>query len=276
MPIISKIVPSAYKGEVYNIEVENDNSYITKAFIVHNCDPTRADAAFFDRARVDADLAVAQQPHMESAGVKYWGSYQPHHRYGMGADTSEGIGKDANTFGLFDFGVHQNDIGTLVATYMNNNIPPDLFGHELVRVGREFGNCIIGPEANNTGQATLAVMRGYPRIFTQRDETRRTMKVTEKLGWRTTRKTKPAMFFEFRKDYNDGLIKIYDKNVLREMRSFTTADLTDTKVGIVTRHFDLLMAVVIAWQMRKYASFNYIEEYDDYEEPQVLYSDIGI
>ena len=45
-------------------------------------------------------------------------------------------------------------------------------------------------------------------------------------------------------------LKIYDKNVLKEMRSFTTMDVRDSTVGIVTRHFDLLMAVVIGWQMR--------------------------
>lgn len=239
------------------------------------CDPSRADSAFFDRIRVDNDIAAAKQAHIESAGVRYWGSYIPHHKYAIGADTAEGVGRDANAFVLFDFGVYQNDVGTVVATYHNNNIAPDLFGHELMRVGREFGNCLIAPEANNTGHATLAAMREYPFIFTQRDDTKRSIRTTERMGWRTTRKTKPLMFFEFRKDYNDGLIKIYDKNLLREMRSFTTMDLNDTSVGIITRHFDLLVAAVIAWQMRKYASFT--DSHDDYVENDTpLFSDIGI
>jgi hypothetical protein len=240
------------------------------------CDPTRADSAFFDRVLIDRDMDTCKQPHRESAGIRYWGEYQPHHRYGIGADTSEGIGRDANTMALWDFGTHPNDVGTLVATYMNNNIPPDLFGHELMRLGREYGNCILAPEANNTGAATIATLRGYPNIYTQRDETRRTLRTTEKLGWRTTKKTKPQVFFEFRKDYNDGLIRIYDKNVLKEMRSFTTMDMTDTQVGIVTRHFDLLMAVVIGWQMKKYAQVAYSTQDSDSFEEETLYSDIGI
>lgn len=239
------------------------------------CDPSRADANFFDRQRVDYDMGQCKQPLTEAAGVRYWGQYIPHHRYGMGADTSEGIGKDANTFALFDFGTHNNDVGTLVATYFNNTIPPDLFGHELMRTGREFGNCIIAPEANNTGHATIGAMRGYPRIYMQRDETsRRSTKFTEKLGWRTTRKTKPQMFFDFRRDYNDGLIRIYDRNVLKEMRSYTDMDLTDTKHGMVTRHFDLLIAVIIAWQMRKYASYQI--EHEELEPERPLYPSIGI
>jgi len=272
---IERIVPSTYSGEVYNIEVEKDNSYVTKAFVVHNCDPSRTDAAFFDRVKVDNDIAAVKQPHRESAGVKYWGDYQPHHRFGIGADTSEGVGKDANTFALFDFGVAPNDIGILAATYYNNRIPPDLFGFELKRVGAEFGNCLVAPEANNTGHATIAAMRGYPNIYTERREGNRAIKHTERLGWRTTKKSKPQMLFEFRKDYNDGLVKIYDINVLKEMRSYTTADLTDTQLGMVTRHFDLLIAVCIAHQMKKYAVFGYNERELPQEEDN-LYDEIGI
>lgn len=262
--------PARYtKEKIASIKDDADDFYGE-----YMCDPSRSDASFFDRARVDADIAAIKQPYRESAGVKYWGDYLPHHRYGIGADTSEGIGKDANTFALFDFGVMDNDIAVLTATYYNNRIPPDLFGYELARVGREFGNCIVAPENNNTGHATIAAMRGYPNIFTERKEGSRTLKITERFGWRTTKKSKPQALFDFRKDYNDGLIKIYDINVLKEMRSYTTADLNDTQVGMVTRHFDLLMAVVIAWQMRKYASFNYVEE-EEWEDDS-LYSEIGL
>lgn len=272
---IQSIKPSAYKGTVFNIEVKDDNTYVTNAFIVHNCDPTRADSSFFDRQRVDSDIATVKQPFRESAGIKYWVDYLPHHRYGIGADTSEGIGRDANTFALFDFGTQPNDIGVLGATYFNNRIPPDLFGHELVRVGREFGNCMIAPENNNTGHATIAAMRGYPAIYMERREGNALIKQTTKYGWRTTKKSKPQMFFEFRKDYNDGMVKIYDINVLKEMRSYTTADLTDTQFGMVTRHFDLLMAVVIGWQMRKYATMNYNYDEDEQQE-DLMYPEIGI
>lgn len=263
--------PERYDAEKIE-KIKNDSDDFYGEYM---CDPTRADSAFFDRQRIDNDIAQAKQPHRESAGVKYWGDYQPHHRYGIGADTSEGIGKDANTFSLFDFGVAPNDIGILVATYYNNRIPPDLFGYELKRIGQEFGNCLIAPEANNTGHATISAMRGYPNIYTQRSEGNRQMKHTEKLGWRTTRKTKPQMLFDFRKDYNDGLIKIYDVNVLKEMRSYTTADLTDTQLGMVTRHFDLFISVCIAWQMRKYAVFGYNEQ-ELPQEDEPLFSEIGI
>jgi hypothetical protein len=239
------------------------------------CDPSRADTAFFERARIDEDMEQAKQAHTEVAGVRYWREYQPHHKYAIGADTSEGIGKDANTLALWDFGTFPDDVSILAATYFNNRIPPDLFGHELLRVGREFGNCLIAPEANNTGHATIAAMRGYPNIYMEVKEESRSIKRTERYGWRTTRKSKPQMFFDFRKDYNDGKIRIYDKNVLKEMRSYTTSDLTDTKHGLVTRHFDLLVAAVIGYQMKKHATFTSSKN-DTYVEEEPQFSAIGL
>ena len=262
--------PARYdKEKIEKIKAEADDF-----FGEYMADPSRADTAFFDRAKVDADMDAAKQPSFESAGVKYWDSYQPHHRYAIGADTSEGIGKDANTFALWDFGTFPDDVARLTATYFNNRIPPDLFGHELVRVGREYGNCLIAPEANNTGHATIGAMRGYPNIFTDVKTDSRSIKRTERFGWRTTRKSKPQMLFDFRKDYNDGKIKIYDANVLKEMRSYTTADLTDTQVSLVTRHFDLLMAAVIGYQMRKYATFQSND--DDFVEEEPMFDEIGL
>ena len=221
------------------------------------CDPTRAEAAFFERSQVESNIQTASRPHRESAGIRYWGEYQPHHKYGIGADTSEGVGKDANTFVLYDFGAEHGDPATIVASYFNNNIPPDLFGLELMRIGQEFGNCIIAPESNNTGHATIAAMRGYPHIYKQQDESKSVIRQTERLGWNTTRKSKPKMFYEFRKDYYDGKIIIKDENILKEMRSYTTLDLSNNQVGLATRHFDLLMAAVIGYQMKNHARVTY-------------------
>lgn len=233
------------------------------------CDPTRTADKFFDINRIEEDLKAATQPTYESAGVRYWGYYLPHHRYGIGADVSEGVGLDSSTLALWDF-----TEGALTATYFNKNIAPDMFGHEIMRVGREFGSCIAAPERNNHGHATLVAMAGYPNIYTERRMGTTQVKNTDKLGWITNRKTKPQMFFEFRKDYNDGLIRIRDKDVLKEMKSYTTADLIGDSGTLVTRHFDLLTAVVIGWQMKNYAGYAVTNEV--YEEERPMYDDIGV
>jgi len=232
------------------------------------CDPAKSDNRFFDYERIENDLKKCKDPIRESAGVKYWANYLPHHRYGAGSDHSEGVGLDANTLALFDF-----TTGELVVTYANNKITPDLSVHEFARVSAEFGNCIYAPETNNKcGGTAITTLKSlnYPNIYSMEDNMKRGVKVTEKLGWDTNSKTKYNMFYEFRKDYHDGLIKIYDSNVLKEMKVYANSDLSETNVGLVTRHFDLLTATVIAWQMRKKAVVvgntlkSYNEAYKEY------------
>ena len=46
-------------------------------------------------------------------------------------------------------------------------------------------------------------------------------------------------------------------------------------VPIMVGHFDLLIAVCIGWQMRKYAVNGY-NEVDDFVEEEPLFSEIGM
>lgn len=212
------------------------------------CDPNRSKNKFFDIERIDRDMKLCTLPKKTSGLVKYWGFYAPHHRYGMGSDHSEGIGKDANTMAVFNF-----NTGELLATYANNEIAPDLATHEFSRVGGEYGNCVWGPEINNKcGGIVLTTARtlNYPRLYEQKKYIQGQEMPSGKFGWETNGKTKNTMFFEFKRDYNDGLIKIYDIEFLKEMKAYTNADLQEKTTGLITRHFDLLTAGVIAWQMR--------------------------
>lgn len=212
------------------------------------CDPTRSEGKFFDIDRIEKDLKNAKEPISIIGQTKYWNGYLSHHRYGIGADTSEGVKLDSCALANFDFVT-----GELVSTYHSNTIKPELFAYELKRVGDEYGSCMIAPEINNMsgGIVIITLKSMYENIFQHIDRTK--IKETEslKLGWHTNSRTKPQMFMDFRRDYNDGIVHIYDKQVLIEMKTFTDADLVEAKTtGKITRHFDLLTAVVIAWQMK--------------------------
>ncbi len=217
------------------------------------CDPSRVGDKFFDVDRVEADLQRAKTPTKLSAGIRYWSDFLSNHRYGMGVDLSDGIGKDSCALSVFDF-----TSGELVASYDDNQTAPDMFTYEAVRVGQEFGNCIIAPETNNTcGGISVRVLKekNYPNIYTKEIQDKIGNTLTKTIGWHTNSKTKPDMFYEFRKDYNDGLIKIYDERILKEMKAFTKADLKDARTSAVTRHFDLLVSVCIAYQMKDKATY---------------------
>lgn len=222
------------------------------------CDPFRSTNKFFDTEMVERDIERAIDCEKESVGFRYWKVYEPDHRYGAGSDHSDGIGKDANALAIFDF-----TTGELVCSYRNNRISPDLAMNEFMRVCGEYGNCVIAPEVNNKcGGVVITTLRnaGYPRVYKERSEDRgRTI-----YGWETTGKSKRIMFNRFRQDYKGGMIKIYDVEVLREMKAYSNNNLADESVGLATRHFDLLMAVVIAWQTEKVSEVsNSIESYEE-------------
>lgn len=230
------------------------------------CDPARAETRFFDIDRIQADLKNCKPPSRQSAGVRYWSEYKPNHRYGQGSDHSEGIGLDSNALALFDF-----TTGELVADYASNTISPDMSAHEFARVGFEFGNCLYAPEINNKcGGIVITTLKqlNYPNIYVMDSLGRTDDGKTKRLGWETNSKTKYNMFYDFRTDYQDGLIKIYDEDVLKEMKAYSNADLQGEEIGLITRHFDLLTACVIAWQMRKHAvtpsKSNYKKAYEKY------------
>lgn len=228
------------------------------------CDPNRSRNKFFDIERIDRDMKQCVEPKKRSGLVKYWGFYSPHHRFGMGSDHSEGIGADANTAAVFNF-----KTGELVATFANNEIAPDIATYEFTRIGGEYGNCVWGPEVNNKcGGIVLATARSlnYPRLYEQKKVHLGQETPSGKYGWETNAKTKNTMFFEFKRDYNDGLIKIYDIEFLKEMKSYTNMDLQEKTTGLITRHFDLLTAGVIAWQMNK--------EHEDKRNVTVTHHDI--
>ncbi len=69
---------------------------------------------------------------------------------------------------------------------------------------------------------------------------------------------------DFRKACNDGLVALNDKDLIQEAKSYTRNDLIDNSpdprdVSNATRHFDLLCAAAISWQMKDTATVKEIE-----------------
>ncbi len=208
------------------------------------CNPESSDSIFFDREIVDKMLTTTKKPIKQVGLVDIWEEYKPNHVYAIGGDTSEGVGLDSNALTIHDF-----TAGSIMGSFHSNTISPDLFGYEMVNIGEAFGGCLLVPEINNTGHATITAIKekSYTKIYKQVRTDRRTNTKTEKLGWSTTNKTKHEMWFNFKTAFEEGEIDIYDEELLLEMRSYTREDFMGTTTGIVTRHFDLLTSAVVGW-----------------------------
>lgn len=217
--------------------------------------PAAASDMIFDRAKVEVDLQNTTDPVVVKGSLKVWSNYNPKHRYAIGADTADG-GGDHNASVIIDFSTNPAKV---VATYKNDEIKADIFAFELKNQGNMFGECLIAPEVNNTGYATITQLKLiYDNIYQHEVKDRTTKEVTKQLGWRATSLTVPDVIYQFKSAYEDGEIEIPDKGLLEEMKYYTQAHMEDshrrqTNTKIMTRHFDKLRAAAIAWEMRKHA-----------------------
>ncbi len=177
--------------------------------------------------------------------------YVPSHSYACGADVSLGTGLDSSTAVVIDFTLNE-----VVATYSSNTVPPVLFAFELARIGRMYGNCIIAPEANNVGHTTcVKLSEMYSNIYRYELKGYEVVTQTVRLGWLTNSATKPRMMYELSDAFSSDVTTLIvpDALILREARLYNKEDTMNSTVAAEvrsTRHFDLLIATAIAWQMR--------------------------
>lgn len=229
----------ALGDRVYATEMEND--------------PGQSGDYVFDRKKIKRLLEHSEEPKKTVAGLKIWDEFKASHRYGGGGDTSEGIGQDANTLAIIDF---TSKPALLVATFKDNRIAPNTFGHEINRAGLLYGEPIMGVEINNTGYATIAELQTieYPNIYQRERKDRITNKMVKEYGWKTTSLTKPDIISQLVTAVEDGELLILDKELLDEMMLLTKQFMRQEASTNMTKHFDLVMAAAIAWEMRGHAA----------------------
>lgn len=166
------------------------------------------------------------------------------HRYGIGADVAEGIGKDHSTIVIWDFTTLKPKI---VATYKNNKIAPDIFAYEIKNAAIKYESAICAPERNNHGHTVISKLREiYQENLIWKDE-------KERYGWQTNLVSKPKMFYDFNTAVNNEIVDISSQGIISEMRRYDKDDLRIKSYDEEsTEHYDLLMATVIGFQMKDY------------------------
>ncbi len=202
---------------------------------------------------------------------RYYAEYKPGHRYALGADVGEGIGKHGSAVVIVDFD-WKIDIGAVsvtkpkvVADYWSNHIAADQFAYEIKNGGTKYGNCLAAVERNNHGHATLSTLKGiYNNIYVEIKPEFKEDRHTERLGWHTNAATKPKMMHELRTAFNEELLLVPSRELQRELWTYPKPDLGVTKFHQDDEHhWDRVIALAIAWQMRAEAipSLRKDEEY---------------
>lgn len=276
VPIMRNGVPtwSYYTvGEIAQMKVDDDDFEGERM-----CSPSASKDILFDRATLDKMVTI--EPVRVIGDLKIFKPYNASHRYGSGNDVSGGVNLDSSTEVFIDFSTIPAQV---VATFASNTIKPDTFGDQIQKDSDKYGGCIVGIEKNNHGHATIARAKQLEvnMYYTRPKEDVKKEHDTDpkEYGWHTNALTKPKMFFDFLKAVEDGLVELNDAALKAEAMSYTRNDLIDDEKDprLTTRHFDLLVAACIAWQMKDHATVAVAKvENQEFVEDEPLFSSIGI
>ncbi|XOB41782.1 MAG: hypothetical protein ACKKMS_00060 [Candidatus Nealsonbacteria bacterium] len=158
--------------------------------------------------------------------------------YVIGADPAEGLATgDDSAAKVFKKSTWRQVAG------IRGKWDPRTFAVKLDQLGRKYNFALIGVERNNHGHAVLLKLREleYPRIYVHWDK---------KYGWITDSKTKYILLDELGEALEEDLVGFYEEDILADVRACQY----DDKGNVDTQGKDGLMAMGIAWQMRKVVS----------------------
>lgn len=213
------------------------------------CKPNASKDIYIPRDVLEAMPIL--EPVKEIADFKIFREYCPSHRYAGGQDVAGGVGLDSSTSVFIDFDTVPAQV---VATYKSNTIDPESFGDEIYDEANRFGGCLIAPENNKFDSAVLKAKLRGAKIYKTRSgkDSKVGYAAPVSYGWNTNGLTKPKMLSAIRKAIIDGLIQLNDKDLIQEFKGYTRNDFLDDEDDprMTTRHFDLLIACAIAWQMK--------------------------
>jgi len=219
------------------------------------CRPDASQDIYFDREVLDK--MEIRLPVKDIAGFKLYRNYNPSHRYAGGHDIAGGVGLDSSASAFIDFSTIPAQV---VGTFASNTVLPEAFGDEIYSEANHFGGCLVAPENNKYDQTILKAKQLGANIYKNRKgQTLKTIAIQSPYiyGWNTNSLTKSKMMSDLRKAVGDGLLALNDKDLIQEAKSYTRNDVIDTApdprdVQNATRHFDLLTAAAIAWQMKDF------------------------
>lgn len=168
--------------------------------------------------------------------------------YVCGADVSEGVeGGDFSTCKIWD-----RRTGEEVA-FFRGLLPADRFGDYLDRWGRKYNNALMAVEINNHGLTTVTVLRQkvYPSLYFRPAKFENIgMPYSDKIGWKTTKVTRPLLIDDLAQALREDALTIHSKETLDEMSVFVYDD-NGNMVPQPTFHDDCIFAAGIGFQAFK-------------------------
>jgi len=166
-------------------------------------------------------------------------------QYVLGADVAEGVtGGDYSVLTIFD-----RETGDEVAMW-RGYMPADHFGFLIDKWGRIYNNALAIVEINNHGLTTVTALRNkkYPNIYFRPVKfDQMGTSYSDRIGWKTTRVTRPLMIDDLRDGCQEGSVKIHSLQTMDEMLTFVFND-AGNMIAQSSFHDDCIFSAAIAFQ----------------------------
>ncbi|MGI9548549.1 MAG: hypothetical protein ACR2M7_01010, partial [Bdellovibrionales bacterium] len=182
--------------------------------------------------------------------------------YIIGADVSLGVGQD------YSSAVVMNNRYEIVALYRNNRIDPSMWGELLFYLGRYYNNAFLAVESNSMGIATLQRLdhMGYVNLYRQTKVANVSNEEGERLGFRTTSATKPAIIGNLKNLIDNEEVMIPSPVIIQELKDYIATDTGKTEAApgcnddtvislaicaeVLRTHWDRLQTNNVSWKQR--------------------------
>lgn len=177
--------------------------------------------------------------------ISIWRKPEPDKFYCIGADVAEGL-----AHGDYSAAVVGDSEEFDIVSMWHGHIDPDLFGMELIKLGKYYNEAYIGVENNNHGLTTLTTMKKeeYWNLYFAKSYDKIADKISQKLGWTTSPRTKPLMIDKLAEFVREMFLGIYSDFIIGEMYTYVIDD--DGKTNAQTGCFDdTVIATAILLQL---------------------------
>jgi len=250
---------------VYNLEVEEDNSYIADSLIVHNCSFGASGDTFLKGEAMEKVLTSIQPPIEKRSHGRYetwiWKHPEPGHEYIIGADVARGDGEDYSAFHIIDTTAEE-----IVADFSGKH-PPDEFAQIMMDYGREYNLALICQELNNVGVACAQKLKesGYPKLYYEKFQKNIYMAYvgndigpSDFPGFTVNPKIREQILAKLENNIRNGNLKLYSKRLYEELQTFIWKN--NKPQAQKGKNDDLVMAIAIGSNIFEFSGKNYYND----------------
>lgn len=245
---------------VYNLEVEEDHTYVTEHFIVHNCD-----AEFLSSGDTYIDMEIlnylrqnTEEPvEMRGPTKSYWIWKYPHEvgNCAVIVDTSRGDGADSSAVQVIELLT-----GDQIAEIKEDLLPKDL-ARIAVSVAQEYNRALLIVENTGIGHTTCSYVAdsGYTNVFyTPKGDTRDVHAYLDKyhdqdqedmiMGFTNSTRTRPLILASMQQALIDKVFRVRSKRAVSELGSFVWKNGKPQAAN--GKHDDLVITLAIGCHLR--------------------------